>query len=183
MSVSFAPTLGFRYGDGGRHLPDGERLACHAWRVQPTGGTNHSSGALPPRQTWHPVHRRLLISICAAAALLPLVSITLRWSAADERGLWDLTTLLSVGQTVAFTILTWIHTRTRIDADTEGLHLVDAFRTVTYPWEDIAEIRPSIAKGKRTYLVLVRRNHPIIDLPITEEHLDELRRWHQAATT
>ncbi|WP_345045394.1 PH domain-containing protein [Georgenia daeguensis] len=151
--------------------------------MQPTGGTNHSSGALPPRQTWHPVHRRLLISICAAAALLPLVSITLRWSAADERGLWDLTTLLSVGQTVAFTILTWIHTRTRIDADTEGLHLVDAFRTVTYPWEDIAEIRPSIAKGKRTYLVLVRRNHPIIDLPITEEHLDELRRWHQAATT
>ena len=94
-----------------------------------------------------------------------------------------MTTLLSVGQTVAFTIVTWIHTRTRIEADAEGLHLVDAFRKVTYPWGDIVEIRPSIAKGKRTYLVLVRRNSPIIDLPITEEHLDELRRWQQAAAT
>jgi Bacterial PH domain len=69
-----------------------------------------------------------------------------------------------------------------IEADGEGLHLVNPFRTVTYRWDDIAEIRPSIAKGKRTYLVMVRRNRQILDLPITEEHLDELRRWHKSAT-
>jgi hypothetical protein len=149
--------------------------------VQPTGGTNDSGRALPPRQTWYPVHRRLLVSLFSAAALLYLALITLSWFNPDERGSWEPITLLYVGQVVAFSILAWAHTRTRIEADAEGLHLVDPFRKVTYPWDDIVEIRPSIAKGKRTYLVLVRRNHPIIDLPITEEHLDELRRWHQTA--
>lgn len=90
-------------------------------------------------------------------------------------------TLIYGAQSASFALMAWTYSRYRIEADADGLHLIRALRTATYRWEDIAEIRPSIAKGKRTFLVLVRRNRQIIDLPITEEHLDELRRWHQTA--
>jgi hypothetical protein len=151
--------------------------------MQPTGGTNHSSGALPPRQTWYPAHRRAFASLYIAVAALMLIAIAILWFPAGERGRWDLAlTLILAVQIVAFPVLAWTHTRARLEADAEGLHLVQPLGRTTYRWDDIAEIRPSILKGKKTYLVLVRRNKEIIDLPVTEEHLDTLRRWHQAAT-
>ena len=151
--------------------------------MQPTGGTNDGGNASPPRQTSYPVHRRLFAWTFGTLALLFLVLVTLRWFAVDERGPWDLViTLTYVAQIVTYAALAWVHTKTRLEADAEGLHVVNPLRRSTYPWGEIAEIRPSIAKGKRTYLVLVQSNRRIVDLPITEEHLDELRRWHQAAT-
>jgi hypothetical protein len=83
-------------------------------------------------------------------------------------------------QSEVFAMVAWVHRRSRLRADPTGLHWDTGLRTRTYPWEDITEIRPSIARGKRTFLVLVRGNHEVVDLPVTEEHLDELRRWHAA---
>lgn len=83
---------------------------------------------------------------------------------------------------VVFAALAWTHSRLRLEVDTAGLHVVTPFRRTTHPWDDITEIRPSIAQGKRTYLVLVRGGHEVVDLPVTEEHLADLRRWHAAAT-
>jgi hypothetical protein len=151
--------------------------------VQPTGGSDQSSEAIPLRETWYPARRRLFVTLFSAAAAVMLIAIVIVWFPGTERGRWNpIITAVYAIQVVAFTLAAWSYSRVRLEADASGLHLVNPPRTTTFSWEDIAEIRPSIAKGKRTYLVLVRSNREVIDLPVTEEHLDELRRWQQAAT-
>ncbi|MEE6281030.1 PH domain-containing protein [Georgenia sp. MJ170] len=158
------------------------RLTWHAERMAPTGEASDDTGALPARQTWHPARRRLFVTVFSTLSVLNIV-LAIVWLNNDEMGpaMRIALPVLYAGFSVVAALAAWSQSRTRLEADLDGLHLVIPPRRTTYRWEDISEIRPSILKGRRTYLVLVQRDGETIDLPVTEEHLSGLQRWHQAA--
>jgi hypothetical protein len=138
-----------------------------------------STGGTPAQETWYPARRRLWVTLFTVTSLLMVVAVIVALTFGDRDTPAYFIILLA--QAVVMALQAWTHSRIRLRADAGGLHWVAPLRTTTYRWEDIAEIRPSILKGKQTYLVLVLRNRQVIDLPVTEEYLASLRRWHAAA--
>jgi len=135
---------------------------------------------LPPSRRWYYPQRRRYVRIFVAAGVLAAgATVVLLFWGGQMR--WLLIGLFAL-QAANFGFQAWSASRTWLEADAVGLHLALGRSRATYPWEDITEIRPSIARGRRrTYLVAVRRTGPVVDLPVTEEALEELRRRHAAA--
>ncbi|MDD9206974.1 PH domain-containing protein [Georgenia sp. 10Sc9-8] len=140
--------------------------------------------AEPGSETWYPSWRRTgIVLLIILSALFATAAVT-QLATSDIDSGWDLFTPSSSAIWAGATaFLAWMHSKTRLQADADGLHVTaPGGRTTTYPWEDIREIRPNIAKAKKTPLVIVRNSGSTVDLPVTEEDLDALRRWHAAAT-
>lgn len=136
-------------------------------------------------ETWYPAQRRTSIVIFVILSVVGAGSAVAQLATSDIDSGWDLllTPSSSVMLAGACAFFAWMHSKTRLQADADGLHVTaPGGRTTTYPWEDIREIRPNIAKAKKTPLVIVRNSGSTVDLPVTEEQLDALRRWHAAAT-
>jgi hypothetical protein len=149
--------------------------------VIPHEDGDDDTGGLPAQQTWYPARRRLFVALFATFSVCNIV-LAILWSqrlATEPSGVVVAVTVAYGALAVVPAIAAWKASSARIVADAHGLHVVDSPAMTTYPWADITEIRPSILKGRRTYLVLVQRAGPTIDLPVTEEQLDALRRWHQ----
>lgn len=150
--------------------------------MEPADGTPERRGALPPRQTWYPARRHLHVALFVifSAAMLALAFLRLTITSL-EPGVRIVFAVMHAALAILPAYLALSASRSRLEADSEGLHIVQWPRTTTYRWADIAEIRPSIVKSRRTLLVLVPHHGLIVDLPVTEEHLGELRRWHESA--
>ena len=135
---------------------------------------------LPPSRRWYYPQRRRDVRLFLAGSVLSVAAVVLLlFQGGDMR--WLLISLFAF-QTVNFGFQAWSASHTWLEADAMGLHVSLGRSRVTYPWEDITEVRPSIARGRRrTHLVAVRRTGPVVDLPVTEEALEELRRRHAAA--
>lgn len=144
------------------------------------GATN--DGALPARQTWYPERRRRDVRVFAVGS--GVMAIAAVFAAVTYDGVSSLMfAVLFVLQSVNFGYQARFRARSCLEADAAGLHHVIGGQRLSYPWGDITEIRPSIAKGRHhTHLVAVRERGMTVDLPVTEEHLEELRRWHAAST-
>lgn len=158
-------------------------MACCTCHPDPMddGAAANDPQPLPAEQTWPIARRRFYVtfaiagSAVAAAGLVFAVVTYEEWS--------DLLLASSFAlQLALFGGLAWNSAQPGLRADATGLHGLAGWSRETYPWETISEIRPSILKGRRTYLVAVRDGLPTVDLPLTEEHLGELQRWHRAAT-
>lgn len=137
------------------------------------------SAAFPPPQTWYPAnHRRNVRILGAGSGLMVVAAVT---SALAVDGWLSLIYGSLFGlQAVSLGLQARWHARHRLEADATGLHVAGRRDTLTVPWGEITEIRPSVVRGRRhTYLVAVRERGLTVDLPVTEEHLDELRRWHE----
>lgn len=151
--------------------------------MEPPRSQNGATGPLPARQTWRPARRTLFAVWFAAVAIGNLV-IAVLWSRVDGLELVIRVALLvlhlGIGAVTGW--VAWRQSRALITADAQGIHVVSSPGAATYPWPDIAEIRPSVLTGRRTYLVLVRRDGRTIDLDLSQEHLDALQHWHQAAS-
>lgn len=132
---------------------------------------------LPPSQTWHPRRQRhdVVLFIVFSALMAAIGAYHL---------LGGGRVLLGAGYAALaapYAWLAWRSHRSRLVADATGLHVFDGRNEVTYAWADIRQIRPSIARGRHTQLVVVLDGRPAADLPLTEEHLPGLRRWHARA--
>lgn len=150
--------------------------------MEPDGGMPERPGALPPRQTWYLARRHLYVLLFVLFSAITLALAILRLTTGSpEPGPRIALALGHAALAIYPAYLALSASRARLEADAEGLHLVQWPRTTTYRWSEIAEIRPSIVKGTRTPLVLVPHRGLVVDLPVTDEHLDELRRWHEAA--
>ncbi|WP_127572038.1 PH domain-containing protein [Georgenia faecalis] len=146
------------------------------------GGAAPQSTEEPTSQTWVPARRRqwaIGFSILGALLLSAAVGGA---AVAGVRSGWDLVTpLLQGAYGVVCLMVAGLHLALRVRADRVGLHLVGPRGTTTYRWDDVVEVRPSIVRGKKTFLVLVLRDQQLpVDLPITEEHLENVRRWQPA---
>jgi len=146
----------------------------------PGSGPEHGSEHRPaPKQTWRTAHGRMFATFFGLLSLVMTGLAALGLAAGP--GIDGFRLVLTAGQAIAFGVLAWVHGRLRLEVDLAGVHRVMAGRSTSYPWEEITEIRPSIAKGRTTYLVLVQVDGTVVDLPVTEEILTELRRWQAAA--
>lgn len=166
-------------GGAGRHGRAVPRVvAVTRWHPGRMEGVD---GALPARQTWFPAKHRRNVRTFATGSGLMVAAAVFALVASDGLSSLMFGGLFAV-QAVNFGIQASYHARTRLEADQSGLHVVAGRSTQTYPWDEITEIRPSIARGRRhTHLVAVRERGLTVDLPVTEEHLEELLRWHRAA--
>lgn len=149
------------------------------------GDTPPGSGPpLPSSQTWYPPRRMRWYPV-AAAVVAVLAAANAVWhlvGSEQDTGERVVMVVMLTLMAVVFAALARSHGQASVTADRTGLSTRIGRATVTYPWQDIVEIRPTIARGTRyTGLVLVLPGHRTIDLPVTEEHLDELRRWHEDA--
>ncbi|MCM3660462.1 hypothetical protein M3148_05555 [Georgenia satyanarayanai] len=139
---------------------------------------------LPSSQTWYPP-RQMRWLPAAAVVIAVLAAAMAVWhlvSSEKDTGERVVNVVVYVLMAVTFAGMAWSHRESSATADSEGLSTRIGRVSETYPWQDIVEIRPSIARGTRhTMLVLVLADdHRTIDLPVTEEHLGELRGWHAA---
>lgn len=157
-----------RLGDGG----------VRPWQAGRMGG---DGAALPVRQTWYPTnHQRNVRGFAVGSGLMAVVAVV---AALVSDGWLSLIygTLFGM-QSVSLGVQARWHVHTRLEADASGLHVVVGRSVLTCPWNEVTEIRPSIVRGRRhTSLVAVRERGLTVDLPVTEEHLAELRRWHRTA--
>lgn len=135
----------------------------------------------PASQTWVPARRRGL-TITFGVLGATMLSLAVANVALDEiQAGWGLLPVMQGAYGVLLLVLARGHSALRVRADRVGLHLVGPRGTTTYRWDDVVEVRPSIVRGKKTFLVLVLRDQPLpVDLPITEEHLEDVRRWQPA---
>ena len=143
-----------------------------------------SAPPLPSSQTWYPPRqmRWLPAAAVVVAVLAPANAVWYLVGSEQDTGERVVMIVMLTLMAVVFAALARSHRQSSVPADSTGLSTRSGQITQTYPWQDIVEIRPTIARGTRyTGLVLVLPGHRTIDLPVTEEHLDELRRWHAVA--
>ena len=144
------------------------------------GGDNR--GLLPPRESWHHILWRPMVYFYTVCSVVSMV-LAISWIFARGRDSpsYVFVSFCFVSLFVMFGFGAWAFYKTRIEADLNGLHLITVVRRKTFPWTDVAEIRPRNTKRFKRWLVLVTQGGKVIDLPLDVEHLPEVRRWQAAA--
>jgi len=79
-------------------------------------------------------------TVCSAVSLVLAIS----WIFARSRDSpsYVFVSFCLVSLFVMFGFGAWVFYKTRIEADLNGLHLITVARRKTFPWGDVAEIRP-----------------------------------------
>jgi hypothetical protein len=162
---------------------DGEPAALRA-TITGMGSADDGDnpGSLPPRESWHHIlWRPMVYSYTVFSAVGLVLAISWIFARGRDSPSYVVASFSFVSLFVMFGFGAWAFYKTRIEADLNGLHIIMIVRRKTFPWTDIAEIRPRNTKRFKRWLVLVTHGGKVIDFPLDVEHLPAVRRWQAAA--